>query len=722
MKINFKQFVPALMAILGLNEWSKQEDKSVLLAEEREKLKKAGFTDAFLDGFVEALEKDFADDSKPSSPNQAEAVVSGLLADMTAKYAKAQEEIEALKSDKGSLGADIYGKAKQIKALEEKIAALSAMAENEPAAHKNPGASAVVLNWDDDKQVGGLDGALFATEGRPYNQRLRAHMLSKKGVTLPVPTASSLDYKQLKDDLGEFYRIPWKDRLQSFLVQLPTLETLFPLESGYQDLATLVNIWLGEFSQSDNTESDFDNVAKGSYDFGSETLRMYSVMFAHKFKNLKELERTWIGSYNREGSQVIKWSFVEYILAETAKKLHNERELRRINGVRKDPEFNKAGRAMDAADGLYEYIRKRVDGFLDVTSGKTVYQIKPFALGDITPENIGAKIYEGTSMIPAVLRDSGKLCLYLPSHLVTLYHKYNELHYGTNQDYAGTIMHVKEYPSVKLVSVPNADNHNRLIWTLEGNIKCYEDTPGEMLHFNIEQQDWTLKVWANWKESIQAEAVGYKYESQADMDYSRQLIFCNEYDLSSKHFLESVKDKNPSVSKHTSIVTVANTTEFAITDIEDAKVGVVVTLKCGSTDKGVKIEKSDNFSLISFAWKPKKGDVIKLMKRADGKFIELARSNSASSALMFAANDATPSVKGASVFVTDANTQATAITDLIDGVEGRIYTIHGNGAEHASTITGGDKFVVTAKMILSAGKYIKLVKTSGGVYHEVERG
>ena len=89
---------------------------------------------------------------------------------------------------------------------------------------------------------------------------------------------------------------------------------------------TLVNIWLGEFSQAGNEESDFDKVTKGSYEFDDETLRMFNVMFAHRFKNLKALEKTWIGTLNKEGSNPIKWSFIEYILAETAKKLHNERE------------------------------------------------------------------------------------------------------------------------------------------------------------------------------------------------------------------------------------------------------------------------------------------------------------------------------------------------------------------------------------------------------------
>jgi len=152
-----------------------------------------------------------------------------------------------------------------------------------------------------------MPGVMFALD-RPYNQRARAAIAATRGMSVMVAAASSVDYSTLQDDLGAFYRTPWRERIQSFLVKLPTIETIFPLESGYQDLATLVNIWLGEFSQADNTiGSNFDNVTKGNYDFGTETLRMFSVMFAHKFQNLAQLEKTWIGSLNREGSDPLKW-------------------------------------------------------------------------------------------------------------------------------------------------------------------------------------------------------------------------------------------------------------------------------------------------------------------------------------------------------------------------------------------------------------------------------
>lgn len=736
MKNRFSQFVPAVMAILGIKDWNKDADKkNALLAEEKEKLKNMGFNETFLTGFCEALSNDFPDDKSQGSTENgtvipddsaSNAVIKGLLADITAKLATAQVEIETLTKEKGELSTEVVAKRTEITGLNQKIKMLSDMAELDKGTGAQngtiiPDAKNIVLNWDDDKQLGGITGEMYGMD-RAYNQRLRAEMLYRKGIAVQVPTASSIDYSRLKEDLGAFYRVPWQDRLQSFLMVLPSIESIFPLESGYQDLAVLTNIWLGEFSQADNTASDFDNVTKGNYEFDNETLRMFSVMFAHKFKDLKALEKSWIGSYNKEGSQVIKWSFIEYILAETAKKLHNEREQRRVNGVRKEPDLNKPGRAMGAADGIYEFLNKKVVGHIDINNGKLVYQVKPFELGTLSPENIGEKVYQATSMIPAVLRDSGTLALYMPSHMIVWYHKYNELHYAQNQDYKANIMYVKEYPSVKLIAVPNADNHHRIFWTLEGNIHTFEDQPGEMTKFNIEQQDWTLKVWSNWKESTWAYAVGFKYTKKEDMDYSRQMIFCNEYDRPESYFIEADKDAQPSAKYHTSIVTVANTNLLAITDIEDAEVGKIVTLKCGNTNKGVKIDKSGNFSLISEAWNPKKGDMIRLMKRDDGKFIEIGRETGAADALQFAPDETTPSLQGGSVFVTGENTKATVITNFTDAIAGKTYTIHGSGKENASTIATGGSFVLTSALTLSTGKFIKLVKTDDGKFYEVARG
>lgn len=207
--------------------------------------------------------------------------------------ASLQEQLDAIRKTDGEKTQAITRKDTEIAELKQKISVLSALPEPDHGAgaglKQNTGAGA--FNLDDDKQLGGMQGEMFALD-RPYNMRARAALLACQGINIQVRAESSVDYSRLKEDLGAFYRIRWQDRLQSFLTKLPSIESIFPVESGYQDLATLVNIWLGEFSQADNTSSDFDNVTKGEYEFDNETLRMFSVMFAHKFRDLKQLEKT----------------------------------------------------------------------------------------------------------------------------------------------------------------------------------------------------------------------------------------------------------------------------------------------------------------------------------------------------------------------------------------------------------------------------------------------
>lgn len=725
--MNFRSFIPAVLAILGIKAFHEEKGRKVLTAQEKQKLTKAGFPEKFADDFEAALNEPEANASE-DDPDHRVAALTAILAQTTTQLTTANQELATLKAQSATDAQTITAKENKIKDLEAKVGILADIAEPDNGASAATGNSTgQTFDLANEKQLGGMPGVMFALD-RPYNQRARAAIAASRGMTIMVAEASTVDYSTLQEDLGAFYRTAWRDRIQSFLIKLPTIESIFHLESGFQDLATLVNVWLGEFSQADNTiGSNFDNVTKGSYDFGTETLRMFSVMFAHKFQNLAQLEKTWIGSLNREGSDPIKISFVEYLLTETAKKLHNEREIRRVNGVRKNPNPNQPGRAMEAADGFYEFIRKKVDGHIDNTpdggtTGKVVYQIKPFALPRITPANIGEVLYLGTSMIPAHIRDTGTVVCYIPSPLVPWYHKYNEAKYGLNQDYKANIMYVKEYPSVRLVPVPNADNHHRIVWTLEGNVKCYEQKAGEMLNFRIEQQDWSLKVWSNWKESIWAEAVGYKYTDKAEMDGSRQLIWCNDYDRPDDFFIEGQSDANPSAVLHTSIITGYNKQLKEIDDIEGAEIGVVVNIKCGPDgDNGVTIKKTGKFELISEDWTPKTGDVISLMKRADGKFIEISRRNAASSAYMFPADATEPSVADATVFVVGENTKATAITNLEDAIAGTVYTIHGNGDDNATTIADGGNFKLTKAMILKSGAMIQVVKADGGKFYEVNR-
>lgn len=698
-----------VLAILGIQAFEESEGVKTLSAEQKQKL-----IEQFGEEFTAKFEEDLKRESKGQAEekNNAEAV------------AAFQATIQGLEADKIKLEGEkaaLLGEKQQMeatnKALRETVKVLSG--KPEPAAPGLPAGNAQeTIDEKNDKFLfGQKHGFMAIDDAHPYNKRAYSAIMAKHGVSVPVIEATSLDYSSLKTDLGEYYRVRKQDRIQSFLMKLPSIESIFPLESGYQDQAVLTNMFLtGEFSQADNTvASSFDNVVKGGFKFEPEVITMYDVMFAHKFQGLKELEKNWLGYLNREGSDTMKWSFIEYILAETGKKLHNEREMRRVNGKRVNPTANVPGTAMGASNGLRVWLKNQISAF----------KLRPFALGEWTETTISDYVRRGTAMVPAVVRDSGMLVLHMSPDAVTAYHKNNEQLYGTNQDYKANIMYVKEYPNVRIQAVPNMNESKRLIWTIAGNISLFEDKPGEMYNFSIEQQDWSLKVWSNWKESVWAYLVGRKYSSLEEIpeDYSTQLIFCNDIDEPSSFYIPmTADDVTPSVAQHTSLVSVANSAATAITGIDDCAVGQEVRLKCGSSTNAVTIAASGNFSLLTAAWEPAVGDVLVLKKRSDGKFIEIQRITASSNALAIAADDTTPDVSEGTVFITNANTTATAITALDNASTGVVYTIYGAGSTNASTIANSGNFVLTAAMTLSAGTWIKLQKSAtNSKYYEISR-
>ena len=719
-----KQFFITVLAFLGIQAFAQDKDGKSILTEEQQKKLNDHFGEKFTGEFVAALGKD------PDGNSTDTATMVAMVNAMTEKLNSAVAENTTLRATEQKAKDDLIA----IKAENEKltgtitqkdgiIATLNKKPEDDPEA-KNQG-----MNTDPKKQwvpsgkdthlFGQSNGFMAIDDAHPYNKRAYAHLAARAGFDVMVPrAASSLDYTSLKSDLGEYYRVRKQERIQSFLQELPSLTSVFPLESGYQDQAVLVNFFITEdFSQADGTAigGTFDNLVKGAYKFEPEVLTMYDVMFAHKFTQLKELEKNWLGYLNREGSSTMKWSFIEYILVETGKKLKNEQEIRRIRGVRKNPTVNVAGESLQASNGLLKFVKNQI----------SLFKVKPFAVGEWTPSTIANYVKNCTKMIPEVLRDSGKIVLYMSQDAVSDYHTNLETLYGLNQDYTADIMHVKEYPDVKIVPIRNMGSSKRMVWTIAGNISLFEDQAGEMLNFSIEQQDWSLKVWSNWRESIWAYMVGRKYSSAAEMpdDYSTQLIFCNDVDEPADYYISmEANDTTPSVANHTSLVSVANTGATAITGIDDAVVGQPLRIKCGNSTNAVTIAKSGNFSLISAAWTPSVGDIIYLKKRSDGKFIELKRETTSSDATAFTADDATPDVSTGTKFVTVANQSATAITNLDGAVEDVVYTIFGGSSTNASTIANSGNFALTAAMTLSAGAWITLQKAADGKFYEINRG
>ncbi len=717
-----KHFMITVLAFLGLQAFAKDPDGKIALTEDQLTKLKGNLGEDFTEKFVQALSKD--PEGNTTDDKEVQAMVSALHIKLEASV-KENLRIDAERQQAmRELTAEKVAKEKLTGIITEKdgiIATLTKKPEADP--EPNPVMKNNPKMWvptGSDTHLFGESQQFFAIDdAHGYNRRAYASLVARHGIEMFSPrAASSLDYSSLGTDLGEYYRIRKQDRVQSFLMELPSLSKIFPLESGYQDQAVLVNMFLtDDFSQADSTVlgSTFENVVKGGYKFEPETLTMYDVMFAHEFKQLKELEKSWIGYLNREGSSPMKWSFIEYILVETGKKLKNEQEQRRVRGVRKNPTANVAGTSLQASNGILKFIKIQLAAF----------KMQAFALGEWTPSTIASHVKNGTKLIPEVLRDSNRMVLYMSVDALSDYNTNLETLYGLNQDYKGGIEYVKEYPNVKIVAIPGMAPSKRLIWTVDGNISLFEDKTGEMLNFNMEQQDWRLKVWSNWRESVWAYMVGRKYASAAAMpgDYSTQMIFCNDVDEPSDFFVSmEADDTTPSVLNHTSLISVANSVATAITGIDDCAIGQEVILKCGNATNAVTIAAAGNFSLITAAWTPAVGDKLYLKKRSDGKFIELKREAVTSTAIALTADDTTPDVAAGTSFITVLNTVATAFTTLDNAVAGTVYTIFGGSSTNAVTIANAGNFVLTAAMTLTLGTYITLEKAENGKFYEIARG
>ena len=91
MRFNFKSFAATILAILGLAEWSRDEQgRKIVTEEERYKLKSMGFSDQFLTGFTNALTKDFEEDAEPQTETEGVqlATLRGLLSQTATQLAQ----------------------------------------------------------------------------------------------------------------------------------------------------------------------------------------------------------------------------------------------------------------------------------------------------------------------------------------------------------------------------------------------------------------------------------------------------------------------------------------------------------------------------------------------------------------------------------------------------------------------------------------------------------
>lgn len=326
-----------------------------------------------------------------------------------------------------------------------------------------------------------------------------------------------IDYSSLTDTLGE-YRVRRNDLILAYFRTIPSVAGIFPVVSNVQNKEDAPTATFQELSQGYREGRIF----KGGVEFAAEVYSVIDVMFKYQFSDLIKLEKKYIGYLNREGSSVIKWTFIEWIMVYFGQQLVNEQNRRRVIGVSVPQQDVIGNPAMFGADGALRAI-ERVEEELKVL---------PFEdLVVYTSSNMLDYVKSMFSKVSAIVDNTVGLKVY-----ANMKHKewYDELWADKYGQYTGAIVNGQQLTDLNpnnIVWVPNMPANNYKMWiTLPGNVENYEDKPMEMLAFYFERDFESILTMSRWKEGSGVLQPGAKFSTLADLVASErkmQWIFTN---------------------------------------------------------------------------------------------------------------------------------------------------------------------------------------------------
>lgn len=186
----------------------------------------------------------------------------------------------------------------------------------------------------------------------------RYEYLNKNHLLDPVKLAAgefSTDFAGVGDaKVGDQYVIRRQDALIAHVLKARDLTQFFPIRYGIQDHDLVFNTFFDEVSQGWQE----GEVWKGGMKLENEMGHVDDAMIKMKFGPMKKLERMYIGYLNKEGSDPIKWSLIEYCIVNTLETAQVEQNKRRIRGIYATPEKGVPSHFLNASTGLiYTLIR-----------------------------------------------------------------------------------------------------------------------------------------------------------------------------------------------------------------------------------------------------------------------------------------------------------------------------------------------------------------------------
>lgn len=471
----------------------------------------------------------------------------------------------------------------------------------------------------------------FYREARAYASSLAKrfqflnenHMLSAKQL---ASGEFSTTYTGVTDaKVGDQYVVRRQDALIARVLETRNMTQFFPVRYGIQDHDLVFNAFFSEVSQAYQSGPVF----KGGMTIENEMGHVDDAMIKLKWGGMKEIERMYIGYLNKEGSDPIKWSMIEYMILNSLLTAQSEQNKRRVRGIYAKPEEGKAGSYLNSSTGILYTLIRYVHEFKILPHIDDSYN-------SYTKSTMLAAVREFVCDVKESLsedEDLNKHVIYLNARHKQWWMDNCRTAYGKDIDFSGPDSYLNIVPDteVPIRWLPYLGSLPFMFLDIPGNLQFLENVPGEMMNIKAKDDMELVKAWSTWKEGCAAAFTGKHFSSRAALEannYEYQQIFMNKPSV--KLAADAVK---PDAANGFWFETIANTAPGqgedvpVITDIDHAKAGVAYIIECGSTTNASKIANSGKFAGITAAWTPSAvGDYIMVILNADGDgFRELER-------------------------------------------------------------------------------------------------
>lgn len=468
------------------------------------------------------------------------------------------------------------------------------------------------------------EGVAFRKEAVNYSKSLqkRYSYLHSNNMLNPKSLAAgefSTNYEGINTaGVGNQYVVLRQDALIARILMKRDLTQYFPVRYGIQDHDLVFNAFFSELSQAYQK----GEIWKGDMKIENEMGHVDDAMIKMQFGPMKELERMFIAYLNKEGSDPIKWSMIEFCILNSLETAQVEQNKRRMRGIYVKPEAGVAGSYLTASTGLiHTLIRYHHENKLLLHDDSAYCSYTQANMLDSVQEFHGDIVEDCTEDM-----DIDSHVLYLNKTHQPWWIKNVRAKYGKDTDFNGPTGYLNVVPDTnqRIVWLPYLGQLPLMFMDVPGNIQFIEYVPGEMLAIKVKEDMEVVKAWSTWKEGCSAAFTGRRFDTRAKMlanNYEWQQIFMNKPCVNLEDGATTLDAKEGFWQ-----VSVGNTAATAITDITGAKAGVAYIIECGDTKNASKIAKSGKFSDITEAYTPTAvGDYIMVILDSKSNFIELER-------------------------------------------------------------------------------------------------